>query len=130
MAYNSANAVRQNYLKVVKWQLIVGLIVFLLISVVFRNVQVSTSSGLGLLLAIVPSLVYIKLVWNSQYLPIIRVYAQHKKAILLKFITNIAGFMLVLVAYHEVQFLALLVTYVSSLTGTWFSLLASNNQSK
>ena len=128
MAYNSATAIRGNYLKVAKIQLIVGLIVFLLLSIFFRKLEISVSSGLGLLLAIIPTLVYIKVVWKSQYLAVTKVYAQHKKALLLKFLCNLAGFALVLVTYHEVQFLALLVTYVITLSGTWLSLLTRSGR--
>ena len=125
MAYNSINAVRQNYLKVAKTQLVVGLIGFLILSIVFRNLTTSISSALGLICALLPTLVYIKVVWNSPYLGLSRVFAQHKKAMLLKFSCNLGGFMLVVVGYHQLHFVALLLTYVLTLSGTWLSLLVT-----
>lgn len=122
MAYNHVNDVRNKYLSVFRLQLVLGLTAFLIISGVYRNIAASIAAGLGVVLALLPALLYIIIVWNSQNISAAKVFAQHKKAMLTKFISNLALFILVSAAYHDAYFLVLFITYIITLTGSWLCL--------
>ncbi|MCC2645122.1 MAG: hypothetical protein K0R94_900 [Burkholderiales bacterium] len=110
--------------KVVIIQLAMGLVAVLLLTVHQQNINTLPSSIIGLALAIVPTIVYTKIAFGGGlFLAPHVVYLRHKKAMISRFITNLLLFSIVLVAYKQCDYFALLITYIATLSGYWMSLI-------
>jgi ATP synthase protein I len=48
---------------------------------------------------------------------------RHQVAMLIRFVVNAVGFLVVLLLYPHVNFIAMIITYCITLSGYWFSLL-------
>lgn len=113
---------RNDYLQVIQAQLVLGLLAFLVLTCGYYDSAASAAAGVGVILGVLPSVVYVMVVWHSYTRPLARVYAAHKKAMLLKFISNIAFFMLLLASYHGAYLLVLFISYGITLSGSWLAL--------
>ncbi len=122
MSYNSANAALRQYLQVVKLQFLIGVLAILVTAVKSLNSYATISAILGFLLALLPTLVYIRIAWSKKVLPPDTVFAKHKKAELYKFFVNLFGFAIVFIFFRQVHALALFTTYVVTLSSYWFSM--------
>ena len=109
---------------IVKLQLLFGCICIIFASLMSKSVNSALSAFLGLLLAFVPTLVYIKIAFAKglvNYPSII--LERHKKAMLLKFVLNFILFALVFIFYKKCNYFALFGTYIVTLSGYWISLI-------
>ncbi len=109
--------------QVLKWQVIFGITAILFVSAIKHNVDSSLSALLGLLCVLLPTIIYIRVAFVKQVLAAENVLKLHKKAMLLKFISNLILFALVFLFYKKCDVIVLFVTYIFSISGYWFSLL-------
>ncbi len=109
---------------ILKLQLLFGCSCIIFAIFMLKNVNGILSAFLGLLLALVPTLVYIKIAFAKglvNYPSVI--LARHKKAMLLKFIINFILFAIVFIFYKKCNYFALFGTYIVTLSGYWVSLI-------
>ena len=109
--------------QVLKWQVIFGITAILLVSVIKHDINSSFSALLGLLCVLLPTIIYIRVAFVKQVLAAENVLKLHKKAMLLKFISNLILFALVFLFYKKCDVIVLFMTYIFSISGYWFSLL-------
>ena len=109
--------------QVLKWQVIFGITAILLVSVIKHDINSSFSALLGLLCVLLPTIIYIRVAFVKQVLAAENVLKLHKKAMLLKFISNLILFALVFLFYKKCDVIVLFMTYIISISGYWFSLL-------
>lgn len=123
MTYNSAKNALKEYLRVITIKVILAVIFITIIAVFNRNLYSCLSALLGFLLALLPALVYIKVVYTDRVLPAEVVMVRHKKAELYKFFTNILGFVIVFICFRQVHLLVLFASYLVTLSAYWLALL-------
>jgi F0F1-type ATP synthase assembly protein I len=104
-------------------QISLGFIAFSLVSIFYCNINASIAAVLGIAIAVIPSLIYIKVAHKATPVPAIQYYAAHKKALLYKFLVNLLSFTLVLLIFRSKYILALFLTYIITLSGSWLVLL-------
>ena len=109
-------------LKVFRLQIAIGVIVFLLITFVKYNINSSVSALLGLLCALLPTIIYIRVAFVKQILSAENVLKLHKRAMVFKFISNLILFVLVFLFYKKCDAVALFVAYIFTISGYWFGL--------
>lgn len=109
---------------IVKLQLIFGLSCVIFTAIIIKNFSGVLSAFLGLLLALMPTIAYIKIAFAKGLVdyPSV-VLGRHQKAMLLKFLLNIILFALVFISYKQCNFFALFATYFITLSGYWVSLI-------
>ena len=115
-----------NVLQVLKWQITLGVLAILLICFVKYNINSIASALLGLLCALLPSIIYIKIAFVKRVLSAENVLRLHKNAMMAKFVTNLVLFALVFLFYKKCDVVALFLTYIVTLSGYWFSLFNSS----
>lgn len=125
MTYGGTSSLKYVVNKVIKYQFIQGVIAVILITVCTLNLMSFISAVFGLLIALIPSLVYAKVVVGDRVDNFYVAYQKHKKALLLKFIVNAMGFFMVFLIFKNVSASALFVAYVITLSGHWTSLISS-----
>lgn len=112
-------------IKVIKFQLIQGVIAIVLMFC-FKSNLVSLYSGLfGLLIALFPTLVYASVVISDKIDDANTMFRKHKKAMLFKFITNAIGFLAVFLIFKNIDNFALFCVYIVTISGCWTSLISS-----
>lgn len=112
--------------KLVKIQLIMGLIATIALVAYRHNLNTAFSGIAGSFLAIVPTVVYAKIAFTEHLAvaPAIA-FVRHKKAMLSRFLLNLVLFAIVLFLYKKCDYIALFVTYFITLAGYWVSLVKS-----
>ena len=109
--------------RVIKLQLILGIICTVIVLICTRNGNDVFSSILGCLIALIPTFLYIKVVFRSGVVNYPRdALKLHKKAMIVRFLTSFGLFILVICLFKECNFLVLFLTYIMSLSAYWFSL--------
>jgi len=112
--------------KLVKIQLIMGLIATVALTAYRHSANTAFSGIAGLFLAIVPTVVYAKIAFANHLVAAPGVaFARHKKAMLSRFLLNLALFAIVLFLYKKCDYVALFATYFITLAGYWVSLVKS-----
>lgn len=122
MAYNSAKFVLNEYLCVIKLQLLIGFLCVIIALLLSKNLLVLFSALYGFGIGIIPTIVYVKTVWSKKVLNGEQIFARHKKAELFKFLITIFAFASVFIYLKDVHVLALFTTYVATLSSYWISL--------
>ena len=109
--------------QILKWQVVFGITAILLVSAIKHNINSSVSALLGLLCVLLPTIIYIRVAFVKQVLAAENMLRLHKKAMLLKFVSNLVLFALVFLFYKKCDVMILFITYIFSISGYWFSLL-------
>jgi ATP synthase protein I len=127
MLYGYKNKYLQVAGKVVKTELILGLLTSLIIYLVSHKLANLVSALLGTIIAVVPTLVYAKITFakDAMHPPQI-IFKLHKRAMVARFILTLLLFAIVFKVYKGCNGLVLLLTYFIALSGYWFSLLKIN----
>lgn len=126
MPYNSVKIALNEYLRVIKLQLLIGLLAVIIVLIFNKNLLSVISAFCGLAIAVIPTVIYVKLAWSNKVINSEQIFARHKKAELFKFILTILAFVLVFVCFKKVHILALFTTYVATLSSYWFCLFFQN----
>lgn len=112
-------------LRVIKYQLLQGVIAAFFILIIKKDLTAFLSALCGILIALIPTLVYAKVVISKNIDDIHATYRKHKLAIGLKFLSNAMCFLVVFLLYKNVNVLMLFITYIISLSGYWTSIISS-----
>ena len=109
--------------RLVKIQSVMGLVATVALAAYGHSINTAFSGIVGLLLAIVPTVVYAKIAFANHLVVAPAVaFARHKKAMLSRFLLNLMLFAIVLALYRKCDCVALFVTYFVTLAGYWVSL--------
>lgn len=109
---------------VVKTQAIFGLVCVLLIAGITRDFNSILSSLIGFGVAFSATIVYVLAAFYKGFIAYPnQVLKLHQKAVVLRFLVNLLLFMIVFISYRQCRFMLLLITYLVTLSGYWFSLL-------
>jgi hypothetical protein len=107
----------------IKIQLTLGLVAVTAVAFFKHNANSICSGFVGLVLAIVPTVIYAKIAFGNGLVSIpVIAYSQHKKAMLSRFMLNLIFFAMVILIYKRCDYVALLLVYFVTLAGYWISL--------
>ena len=110
--------------RLIKIQLTVGLIATVILAVHKNSMNTAFSGIVGLVLAIVPTVVYAKIAFANHLVVAPSVaFVRHKKAMIGRFVLNLLLFAIVLFFYKKCDYIALFVAYFIALAGYWISLI-------
>ena len=124
--YNIADNFKSVVIRVIKYQITQGAIAVLALSLWYQSKIVIISSILGLLLAVIPTVVYAKLTISKKVENYLLTYKKHKTAMIIKFIVNGAGFLLVFSMIKNLSPGVLFSVYIIALSGHWTSIFGSS----
>lgn len=109
--------------KVLQLQMLLALIVALCTYLVHRNIHDVYSSIIGAIIAIVPTLVYIRIAFkNGLVTSPVRALSKHQKAFFVRFALNLILFSIVFLFCRNCNFLILFISYGVVLSAYWLSL--------
>jgi F0F1-type ATP synthase assembly protein I len=126
VAYNGTNNLKYVVDKVIKYQIIQGIIAVIVIAIITRHFIDIYSGVCGLIIALVPTIVYSKIAVSNKIDSFYVMYKKHKQAMILKFIVNCLGFLVVFILFRHVSALSLFIVYFVTLCGHWTSVLTSS----
>lgn len=124
--YNITDNFKSVVIRVIKYQLVQGIFAGIIFSFFFRSEIVIISSMLGLLLAIMPTIIYAKVVVNNKIENYLVTYKKHKIGMIIKFIVNGFCFLLVFSLVKNLSPGILFSVYIIALSGHWTSILGSS----
>lgn len=105
-------------------QLGLGLIVSILFMLLKRNVNSTVSACLGAFMSVLLTIFSAKVAFAKGDIVLPKqAIAQHKKAMLVKWLLNILLFAVVLIFYKKCDYTALFISYSITLAGYWVSLI-------
>lgn len=108
-----------------KLQLMLSLIVVTLFVLFKQNINSILSSCLGGLVAIVATLIYVRIAFAKGVVAYPRdAYVRHKKAMLYRFVTNLVLLSLVFMFYRKCDSLAFMITYCVTFCAYWLALIS------
>lgn len=109
--------------KVLQLQILLALIASLCTYMVHRNIYDVYSSIIGAIIAIVPTLVYIRIAFKDGFVTSpVRALSKHQKAFFVRFALNLILFLIVFLFYRNCNFLILFISYGVVLSAYWLSL--------
>lgn len=109
--------------RLVKIQLIMGLIATAVLAVHKHSVNTAFSGIAGMFLAIAPTVVYAKIAFAGHLVTTPgATFVRHKKAMLSRFLLNLVLFAIVLFLYKKCDYIALFAAYFIALAGYWVNL--------
>lgn len=124
--YNITDNFKSVVIRVIKYQTIQGAIAILALSLWYQSKIVIISSILGLLLAVIPTVVYAKIAISKKVENYLLAYKKHKTAMIIKFVVNGIGFLLVFSMIKNLSAGVLFSVYIIALSGHWTSLFGSS----
>lgn len=125
MPYNENSSLKTAVIKVIKFQLIQGIIAVATIFLFKSNLLSLYSALFGLLIALIPTLVYANVVISNKVDDANTMFRKHKKAIAFKFLANAIGFLAVFLIFKNIDIFALFCVYIITISGCWTSLISS-----
>lgn len=125
MTYTNNNGLKKTIFNVIKLQLIQGVIAVVVVTLYMKSFVGFYSGFLGLLIAVIPTLVYAKVVVTKKIDNANIMYGKHKKAMAVKFIINGVGFFIVFLNFKNISVFSLFTVYVIAISGYWTSLISS-----
>lgn len=123
MPCNNLRIHRQRYLLVIKLQLILGIVASLACYTVDSTMVTGFSALLGMSLVVISTSAYLGLIWSRTVLAAEKVFAQHKKAMIVRYLTNFIGFLVIFTVFKDVNVFALFITYIVTISAYWLSLI-------
>lgn len=112
--------------RVIKLQLAGGASCSLIALIIMQNRSYFVSALLGCIIAIIPTVVYIKIAFAKGVINYPqKALKQHKNAMVLRFLTSLLLFAVVFMCFKHCDFLVLFSTYIIVLSAYWFSLVTS-----
>ena len=125
MSYAKNSSLKIAVVRVIKFQLFQGIIAVAMVFLFNKNANSLSSALFGLLIALIPTLVYARVVISNKIDDANTMLHKHKKALVLKFLTNAVGFLSVFLIFKNIDGFALFCVYVVTLSGCWTSLISS-----
>ena len=125
MSYAKNSSLKIAVVRVIKFQLFQGIIAIAMVLLFNKNANSLFSGLFGLLIALIPTLVYARVVISNKIDDANTMLHKHKKALVLKFLTNAVGFLSVFLIFKNIDGFALFCVYVVTLSGCWTSLISS-----
>lgn len=124
--YNIADNFKSVVVRVIKCQIIQGAVAALSLSLWYGSKIVIISSILGMLLAIIPTVIYAKIAISKKVENYLIAYKKQKIAMITKFIVNGTGFLLVFSMIKNLSPGVLFSVYIIALSGHWTSMIGSS----
>lgn len=125
MSYAKNSSLKIAVVRVIKFQLFQGIIAVAMVFLFNKNAHSLSSALFGLLIALIPTLVYARVVISNKIDDANTMLHKHKKALVLKFLTNAVGFLSVFLIFKNIDSFALFCVYIVTLSGCWTSLISS-----
>lgn len=125
MPYAKNSSLKIAVIKVIKFQLIQGVVAVAGIFYVKSNLVSLYSAVFGLLIALIPTLAYANVVISNKIDDANTMFRKHKKAMVFKFLTNAVGFLAVFLIFKNIDSFALFCAYIITISGCWTSLISS-----
>lgn len=125
MSYAKNSSLKIAVVRVIKFQLFQGIIAVVMVFLFNKNANSLSSALFGLLIALIPTLVYARVVISNKIDDANTMLHKHKKALVLKFLTNAVGFLSVFLIFKNIDGFALFCVYIVTLSGCWTSLISS-----
>lgn len=113
--------------KVIKIQLVLGLVCALAVAGLTRNYNSVVSAVVGTGLVVLPTMAHSMIAFakGSIAFPVVAL-GRHQKAMIVRFVLNLILFSAVLIVYRQCDFIVLFSTYLITFSGYWFSLVFPN----
>lgn len=114
---------RTTVFKLARLQLVMGLVVTVSFAAYKQSLNTAFSGIAGILLAIIPTVVYARVAFGkrSVEIPVVAL-SRHKKGMIARFLLNLVLFAVILFFYKKCDYIALFVVYFIVLAGYWVSL--------
>ena len=125
MSYTKNSSLKIAVVRVIKFQLFQGIMAVAMVSLFKKNPDSLYSALFGLLIALIPTLVYASVVISNKIDDANTMLHKHKKALVLKFLTNALGFLTVFLIIRNIDGFALFCVYIVTISGCWTSLISS-----
>ncbi len=125
VTYDNRNNLKNTVFCVIKLQFIQGIVALLMVFLYKYSFSALYSGFLGLLIAVIPTIAYAKVVITEKIDNANIMYRKHKKAMMIKFIINGMIFMLVFLFVKNINIFSLFFVYIVAISGYWTSLLSS-----